>query len=914
MQSKREKRTNAGKYLLFYTGGVLIAALFLVLIFQIEGTSFIKTMDGLAQHVAVLVHFRAYLVELLHGKISFPMVDFSIGQGFDVIGTLNYYGVGDPVNLLTVLFPADRLEEMYAFLILFRMYLSGLAFSLYFYEAADRSHSVLPPEVGGRQEKKAAGSRSGQKAAGVCQAGRAGFYGMVPVLCGAWLYAFCGFALVGGMKHPLFLSGMLYLPLLLTGIERLLHGRSIRFLVICVGLAFITNYYFMYMNTLLCGVYILVRLFGHYREYGVKRIVGLFLKIAGAWIWGVCLSAVIFFPAAYAFLHNARGGEETTLTAFYNIRQYKRAFLTLFMSIPVTNNWTVPGTAAAGFTGVLLVFSSGKGEKTDRQLRLGFLVLVLMLALPVAGKVMNGFAYVTNRWSYGVAFACALMTARAIKTLERQNWKHFLVIAVAAVVAGILARDTFGKKAICAALLVGLTGALFAESVVLLKRGKKLLANGVILGMVLFGICWNIFSLYSSMGGYHYTERFVKKGETKQRLVGNPEKALQYATSKDSEGFYRVALPSSIINHSLAAGLNGTSFYYSVIPASMRDFYTSLGMAQYIRPYVFYGLEGRQALLDLTGTKYRVNKAGTKVYVNEDALPLGYTYDTIMTRADYDRLTPLERQVALMECAVVDSEGEQSLLAQDGSFETKTGISAGIVDTSPIRSMASGSVTYENGQLKGREDGALAILFQNREPSESYLILNHLSPGLVRHHGNFLYAKQGKRNMPIGISTTELETFMQRDVIAVNLGKQKDGLRRCSLNFRKKHSYNLESIEVQNLSTAQIHRLAGERKKESMTDVKVGTNRITGTITVSKDRILQLAVPESSGWQVYVDGKKADIFTSGIAYMGVKLEPGEHQIEMRYCSPGIVAGLVLSVLAGLGLVGSALWDIKKKKA
>ena len=59
------------------------------------------------------------------------MVDFSVGQGFDVIGTLNYYGVGDPVNLLTVFFADNHLDQMYMFLILFRMYLSGLAFSYY---------------------------------------------------------------------------------------------------------------------------------------------------------------------------------------------------------------------------------------------------------------------------------------------------------------------------------------------------------------------------------------------------------------------------------------------------------------------------------------------------------------------------------------------------------------------------------------------------------------------------------------------------------------------------------------------------------------------------------------------------------------------------------------------------------------
>ena len=114
------------------------------------------------------------------------MMDFSIGQGFDLIGTLNYYGVGDPVNLLTVLFPADHLEEMYAFLILLRMYLAGVMFAVY------------------------------------CRC--TGITRRSAILCGAWLYAFCGFVLIGGMKHPIFLSGLVYLPLLLAGIECLMQA------------------------------------------------------------------------------------------------------------------------------------------------------------------------------------------------------------------------------------------------------------------------------------------------------------------------------------------------------------------------------------------------------------------------------------------------------------------------------------------------------------------------------------------------------------------------------------------------------------------------------------------------------------------------------------------------------------------
>lgn len=293
MREKEKCRKGNVQYFCMYTAGFLAAALLLLLIFAKEHASFTKMADGVAQHYAVLMWIRNTLRQFLHGNFALPMVDFSVGQGFDVIGTLNYYGVGDPVNLLTVFFADNHLDQMYMFLILFRMYLSGLTFSYY------------------------------------CST--AGIQRKASVLCGSWLYVFCSFALIGGMKHPLFLNGMLYLPLLLAGTEKVLQKKSIRFLSVSVALAFMSNYYFMYMNTILCGIYLCVRLFGHYREYGIRKILLLILKMAAAWIWGICLGAVIILPSVYAFLHNARVDTAVEEAQnFYSIAHYRKMILGFF--------------------------------------------------------------------------------------------------------------------------------------------------------------------------------------------------------------------------------------------------------------------------------------------------------------------------------------------------------------------------------------------------------------------------------------------------------------------------------------------------------------------------------------------------------------------------------------------------------
>ena len=141
------KARKAGIFLLAYTLLFVGLASWLSYVFAQSGKTFIWNVDGAFQHVVVLKYIRQALITFFStGK--FAMVDYTIGQGFDVIGTLNYYGLGDPVTLLTRFFPKDSLELTYQILALVRMYLSGLAVA-YLCKTIRRTniYSVLPASL-----------------------------------------------------------------------------------------------------------------------------------------------------------------------------------------------------------------------------------------------------------------------------------------------------------------------------------------------------------------------------------------------------------------------------------------------------------------------------------------------------------------------------------------------------------------------------------------------------------------------------------------------------------------------------------------------------------------------------------------------------------------------------------------------
>lgn len=79
-----------------------------------------------------------------------------------------------------------------------------------------------------------------------------------------------------------------------------------------------------------------------------------------------------------------------------------------------------------------------------------------------------------------------------------------------------------------------------------------------------------------------------------------------------------------------------------------------------------------------------------------------------------------------------------------------------------------------------------------------------------------------------------------------------------------------------------------------------------GSISVKEDGILMLSSFYDSNMRITVDGKKAETFRiQGMT--GVKLSAGTHKIVMKYQTPGLKEGAVLSILIA-GMLG-IVWII-----
>lgn len=361
------------QYYLLYTGLAVFMLLIVYAPFARDGKTLVFYEDGANQHCRALIYYSEWLREIgrtlvTEQRLVIPEWDFSIGYGSNILTTLNYYAIGDPLNLLSVFIPAQLMPYFYSFMVLLRNYLAGLAFSAFC--------------IYMKKKRPAA------------------------ILAGAVVYMFCGYAMYAGTMHSFFLNPMIYLPLVLLGAEKVFRKEKPYILICAVLISEISNFYFFYMIVLETVIYVLVRCICTFGWKRRKEGIHAILKIAGYSLAGVLLGTVVFLPVAQAFLSDYRVAKEYVIDLFYKKKYYEKFLVSFVFGINM-GYYAVLGYSAPALLAVVLLFCGKRRKQYRAELKILFVIGTIFLMFPVFGHIFNGFSYVSNRWVWGYSMLCA---------------------------------------------------------------------------------------------------------------------------------------------------------------------------------------------------------------------------------------------------------------------------------------------------------------------------------------------------------------------------------------------------------------------------------------------------------------------------------------------------------------------------
>lgn len=878
-------------YILHYTAIFSVLFVFYYMDFSEAGRTLIHSSDGMYSYFPRLIYlsqtFRNGIQSLLSGEgWAIPLYDFRLGPAKLDLQV-------EPIQWLAVLWPWDKVDVLYDVLVIMRYYFVGLSFSIF------------------------------------------GFYfkqSYIPVLIGAVSYTFCGFALIGGGKHPFFLSPMIFLPLLVIGTEKIIKKESPWLFILIVFTALVSNLYFACMLAILMVIYIFTRfpaLYNQNRFIEFRNMVCRFFVAGGL---GVALSGIFVFPSMIQMLESGRIGRDvTTFVDLWNYPDsyYQSFFSEFFVASGYAGYWTCLGFSVLTVPAILRLFVHKNKER--RSLQILFIILTIMLWIPAIGYLMSGFNTISNRWCFAYAFCTAAILTFEIPCFFEDGASKLLLVFGGITVYFAICYFIMDRKFYSEIPFVMLGCCIVLFVLFRLSNCRnRILYLLVCLLITCFSIRYTTYNLNSPTQENNVSNYILKEKPYEYLEQSQYESVARIKEVKNDKTLFRVsgnhATKAGEVSTSFYTGTNGLSFYSSTVYQSYMAWIAELELAHLGVNNYHFGIFGRAPMQALASVKYYVmretgdevvpygfekigrvqNEKGIDfVLKNNYFLPMGYSYDSFIPVDNYKTLSSLEKQEVQLQSIVLAEPPTLSNIHEDTLTLTTQHISSILTDWR--------NISWKDGVLKVKEEGAtLTLTFDGLPNSETYLRIVNLdltNGGSTRRWKVSAATEATKADAYFTADGYVYSNDMKTQLL--DLGYTEDGYTTCTITFPSKGTFKLEDLEIWCQPMDHYGEQIDALREEVLDNIETNWRGLTGTISVSKDKMLCLAIPYDKGWTAYVDGEKVKLYQANTAFMAVELSAGDHEVDLRYWMPGLTAGIVLSSFGIVGVVAFAIYRRKK---
>lgn len=803
-------------------------------------------VDWLSQHSVLPDYFRQQFYAT--GKL-FPEFAANLGGGQNIYH-FAYYGLYSPLILPSYLLPFVKMSDY-----IMAVSITGLTASvlLFYYWLKSRK----------------------------TDAGTAFILSLMFLLAGPMIGQYSG--------QIMFVDYMPFLCLALIGVDRYFEQEKSGLFTVSVFLMIMTSFYFSIGGMLSLVLYGLHRYFEQREENRV--IVRSFLRdglcFVRSMILAVLMSGFFLVPTALALTGGRSKEQNTSFASFFIPQITVERFAYSIYGIGLT-------------TLVITVLLTGLLYRKvyEKVLTYG---CVIVLVIPVFAYLLNGGLYIRDKvFIPFLPLLCYLISIYLEKCRKRElSFIAGMIPYIITTIFVYMARNQFVSKGIGESIWK----VLLAESILFLicyvlycalKRYHKETKEILMLALP------SVICLAVTMNTFYQMkpDRYVSRKLYRDVVEEQNRQAVKEAL-KDDDGYYRTEQMGSDdenaadLNRIWDVDQNITSIYSSAYNPDYQTFrQKTFGLEEPFRNGMMQSVSKNPVFQRMMGVRYIVSdsdvpgytlvkKCGTTgIYQNKDAAPVMYATDRVMTEEEYKKLTFPYNQTAFLEYAVVGEHTESSDQNIMTAYE-------------PVSlKMANNRTTGGAEQKTMQQEGQKQILFlrfrvDNAHPNKDVAVwINGIRNKLsAKDH---VYYNENK------IFTYAVPLKDGEDNISVTFGKGKYRLRHVQayLGSLPERSELLYQSEIQ------------VDKKQTEDNV------IQGTIRVKKDGWFITSIPYDKHFKIYIDGKETEIQKVNTAFLGCKIESGNHELKIIYHAPGTTTGKILSLI---GIAGFLLVLVREKR-
>ncbi|WP_454970732.1 YfhO family protein [Dorea sp.] len=819
-------------------------------------------VDWLSQHSVLPDYFRQQFYAT--GKL-FPEFAANLGGGQNIYH-FAYYGLYSPLILPSYLLPFVKMSDY-----IMAVSITGLTASvlLFYYWLKSRKTDT----------------------------GTAFILSLMFLLAGPMIGQYSG--------QIMFVDYMPFLCLALIGVDRYFEQEKSALFTVSVFLMIMTSFYFSIGGMLSLVLYGLHRYFEQ-RE-GNRVTIRSFLRdglcFVRSMILAVLMSGFFLVPTALALTGGRSKEQNTSFASFFIPQITVERFAYSIYGIGLT-------------TLVITVLLTGLLYRKvyEKVLTYG---CVIVLVIPVFAYLLNGGLYIRDKvFIPFLPLLCYLISIYLEKCRKRElSFIAGMIPYIITTIFVYMARNQFVSKGIGESIWK----ALLAESILFLicyvlycamKRHYKEMKEILMLALP------SVICLAVTMNTFYQMkpDRYVSR-KLYRDVVGEQNRQAVKEALKDDDGYYRTEQAGSDdenaadLNRIWDVDQNITSIYSSAYNPDYQTFrQKTFGLEEPFRNGMMQSVSKNPVFRRMMGVRYIVSdsdvpgytlvkKCGTTgIYQNKDAAPVMYATDRVMTEEEYKKLAFPYNQTAFLEYAVVGGHTESEDQNIMTAYQPVSLKKADTQDGWKIHAKKMEKTTFsiqqvqqKTAQEKKQENRVLFLKFRvdNAHPNKDVAVW-------INGIRNKLSAKDH-------VYYNENKTF----TYAVPL---KDGEDNISVTFGK-GKYRLRHVQAYLGSLPERSELLYQ--SEIQVDKKqTEDNVIQGTIRVKKDGWFITSIPYDKHFKIYIDGKETEIQKVNTAFLGCKIESGNHELKIIYHAPGTTTGKVLSLI---GIAGFLLVLVQEKR-
>lgn len=834
------------------------------------GERSVLALDLNAQYVC----YFDYMYDVFAGRESI-FYCWSRSLSGEFLGLFAYY-LASPLNFVVWLFPRENITEGILTMLLVKSAATGLA-----------SAVLLKKQRG---------------------------FSDITVILFSAMYALSGY-FTAHTLNPMWLDGLIALPLVMMGVERICDKRKFLLYTVSLVYVFVANFYIGYMVGIFSAIYFLYYfLSGSCREKGLKKIAG------GAAVYGFSSVAAILIscPIIVPVYKSLSLGKFAFGEPDYSPAENFDLADMLIKLFPATYDTIRPeglpmiycGTLALVFA--VIYFLTGK-ISLRKRIASGFLLGILALSMyikPVdmlwhGGQVPVWMPY---RYSFIFAFLIVMFGAEAFENFisesrARSSQSIKKIGVTFAILLGVLlfsdyyaGNQFFDTKLIIVIPLV-FTAVICAAAVAFKRLSKRRVCAGVLTALVFGELLLNaVVTFNRAHDDVYYSSRESYLGSSEKAGDIPETRKIMRALREYDNGFYRAEKTyHRTVNDPMAVGMYGLSHSTSTFNAKVISLLKTLGIGareHYSRSDgmtmlfddifgIRYVLSKYSALVPYEDTVEFQNNADISVYENSDALGIAYLADIGVVGSGIDGSDPFAAQSSL---ARLLSGGLDEIFhpIYDMVFDC---------DNVTIGSTTDAHISYKKREGSNEASVSYQIIMPHKGKAYAYFPTDYERECKLYVNGNYVKNYFENENHSIAY----LGDYRENEAFEVSLKLNKD-----SLYIKEAQFFYLDEEEL----------LEFNRKMRDMnmrtSVVKKGGSTLDITVNAAEDCALFTTIPIEEGWTAAIDGKQAQILPCvNNTLLCVRVPEGEHTITLKFFPAGLKTGLIL-MAAGLTILAAMI--------